>query len=43
MGITGLRSAAEIVVEGRVQGVMRVTRDSGCVFVKLVGKYAWES
>ena len=27
----------------KVQGVMRVTRDSGCVFVKLVGKYAWES
>jgi protein-L-isoaspartate(D-aspartate) O-methyltransferase len=27
----------------KVQGVMKVTRDSGCVFVKLVGKYAWES
>ena len=27
----------------KAQGVMRVTRDSGCVFVKLVGKYAWES
>ena len=27
----------------KVQGTMRVTRDSGCVFVKLVGKYAWES
>jgi protein-L-isoaspartate(D-aspartate) O-methyltransferase len=27
----------------KVQGVMRVTRHSGCVFVKLVGKYAWES
>jgi protein-L-isoaspartate(D-aspartate) O-methyltransferase len=27
----------------KVQGMMRVTRDSGCVFVKLVGKYAWES
>jgi protein-L-isoaspartate(D-aspartate) O-methyltransferase len=23
-------------------GTMRVTEDSGCVFVKLVGKYAWE-
>jgi protein-L-isoaspartate(D-aspartate) O-methyltransferase len=27
----------------KVQGTMRVTQDSGCVFVKLVGKYAWES
>jgi protein-L-isoaspartate(D-aspartate) O-methyltransferase len=27
----------------KVQGAMRVTRDSGCVFVKLVGKYAWEA
>lgn len=27
----------------KVQGGKRVTEDSGCVFVKLVGKYAWES
>jgi protein-L-isoaspartate(D-aspartate) O-methyltransferase len=27
----------------KVQGTKRVTADSGCVFVKLVGKYAWES
>jgi hypothetical protein len=27
----------------KVQGVMRVARDSGCMFVKLVGKYAWDS
>jgi protein-L-isoaspartate(D-aspartate) O-methyltransferase len=26
----------------KVQGTMRVTEDSGCAFVKLVGKYAWE-
>ena len=26
----------------KVQGTKRVTEDSGCVFVKLVGKYAWE-
>jgi protein-L-isoaspartate(D-aspartate) O-methyltransferase len=26
----------------KVQGTMRVTGDSGCAFVKLVGKYAWE-
>lgn len=30
------------VVE-RVQGQMRVTDDSGCVFVKLIGKYAWQA
>jgi protein-L-isoaspartate(D-aspartate) O-methyltransferase len=30
------------VVE-KVNGQMRVTQDSGCVFVKLVGKYAWET
>jgi protein-L-isoaspartate(D-aspartate) O-methyltransferase len=29
------------VVE-KVNGQMRVTQDSGCIFVKLVGKYAWE-
>jgi protein-L-isoaspartate(D-aspartate) O-methyltransferase len=27
----------------KVHGGKRVTEDSGCVFVKLVGKYAWES
>jgi protein-L-isoaspartate(D-aspartate) O-methyltransferase len=27
----------------KVQGTMRVTEDSGCVFVKLVGKYAWDA
>jgi len=27
----------------KVNGTMHVTRDSGCMFVKLVGKYAWES
>jgi len=30
-------------VTERVGDEMRVTRDSGCVFVKLVGKYAWET
>jgi protein-L-isoaspartate(D-aspartate) O-methyltransferase len=30
------------VVE-KVNGQMRVTQNSGCVFVKLVGKYAWET
>ena len=27
----------------KIRGEMRVTDDSGCVFVKLVGKYAWQS
>ena len=26
----------------KVRGEMRVTEDSGCVFVPLIGKYAWE-
>jgi len=29
------------VIEKR-SGEMRVTQDSGCVFVKLIGKYAWQ-
>jgi protein-L-isoaspartate(D-aspartate) O-methyltransferase len=27
----------------KLRGEMRVTDDSGCVFVKLIGKYAWQS
>ncbi len=30
-------------VVDKVDGQMRVARDSECVFVKLVGKYGWES
>jgi len=30
------------VIEKR-SGEMRVTEDSGCVFVKLIGKYAWQN
>jgi protein-L-isoaspartate(D-aspartate) O-methyltransferase len=26
----------------KVRGEMRITEDSGCVFVKLIGKYAWQ-
>jgi protein-L-isoaspartate(D-aspartate) O-methyltransferase len=26
----------------KTRGEMRITDDSGCVFVKLIGKYAWE-
>jgi protein-L-isoaspartate(D-aspartate) O-methyltransferase len=26
----------------KIRGEMRVTVDSGCVFVKLIGKYAWQ-
>ncbi len=29
------------VVEKQPDGRVRVTEDSGCVFVKLIGKYAW--
>jgi hypothetical protein len=27
----------------KIAGQPRVTEDSGCVFVKLIGKYAWEA
>ena len=27
----------------KVRGAMRATDDSGCVFVKLIGKYAWQT
>ncbi len=39
----GDASSQVLEVVDKVNGQMRVTRDSGCVFVKLVGKYAWEA
>ncbi len=39
----GDASSQVLEVVEKVNGQRRVTRDSGCVFVKLVGKYAWES
>ncbi len=32
-----------LTVVERVGGEMRTTADSGCVFVKLIGKYGWEA
>jgi protein-L-isoaspartate(D-aspartate) O-methyltransferase len=40
--VGGPQSQVLHVVE-KVDGQMRVARDSECVFVKLVGKYGWES
>ncbi len=39
----GDASSQVLEIVEKVKGQRRVTRDSGCVFVKLVGKYAWES
>jgi len=39
----GDASSQVLEIVEKVNGQRRVTRDSGCVFVKLVGKYAWES
>lgn len=36
-------SSQVLKVIDKVNGQARITEDSGCVFVKLVGKYAWES
>lgn len=32
----------KLQVIDKIRGEMRVTEDSGCVFVKLIGKYAWQ-
>jgi protein-L-isoaspartate(D-aspartate) O-methyltransferase len=34
--------AQHLTVVDRVGGQLRTTREAGCVFVKLIGKYAWE-
>ena len=39
----GDASSQVLEIVEKVNGQRRVTRDSGCVFVKLVGKYAWEN
>ena len=39
----GDASSQVLEIVEKVNGQRRVTRDSGCVFVKLVGKYAWET
>lgn len=42
MPLGGAESQRLSVIE-KVRGEMRITDDSGCVFVKLIGKHAWES
>ena len=39
----GSADSQKLSVIEKVRGTMRVTEDSGCVFVKLIGKYAWQS
>lgn len=39
----GDAAAQHLTIVDRIGGQMRTTREAGCVFVKLVGKYAWES
>ncbi len=38
----GDATAQQLTVVDRVGGEMRTTTEVGCVFVKLIGKYAWE-
>ena len=40
--VGGPQSQVLHVVE-KVGGLMRVSTDCGCTFVKLVGKYGWET
>ena len=39
----GSEDSQRLQVVDKVAGLARVTEDSGCVFVKLIGKYAWEA
>jgi protein-L-isoaspartate(D-aspartate) O-methyltransferase len=39
----GDAGSQRLLVVEKHEGTMRVTEDSGCVFVKLIGKYAWSS
>jgi len=39
----GPEDSQRLQVVDKVAGQARVTEDSGCVFVKLIGKYAWEA
>ena len=39
----GSADSQRLQVVDKVAGRARVTEDSGCVFVKLIGKYAWEA
>jgi protein-L-isoaspartate(D-aspartate) O-methyltransferase len=39
----GSEDSQRLQIVEKVAGQPRVTEDSGCVFVKLIGKYAWEA
>jgi len=39
----GAVDSQRLQVVDKTEGETRITEDSGCVFVKLIGKYAWES
>jgi protein-L-isoaspartate(D-aspartate) O-methyltransferase len=39
----GSEDSQRLQVVDKIAGEARVTEDSGCVFVKLIGKYAWEA
>jgi protein-L-isoaspartate(D-aspartate) O-methyltransferase len=39
----GSADSQRLQIVDQVDGRTRVTEDSGCVFVKLIGKYAWEA
>ena len=39
----GSEDSQRLHVVDKVAGLTRVSEDSGCVFVKLIGKYAWEA
>jgi protein-L-isoaspartate(D-aspartate) O-methyltransferase len=39
----GSEDSQRLQIVDKVGGQPRVTEDSGCVFVKLIGKYAWEA
>jgi protein-L-isoaspartate(D-aspartate) O-methyltransferase len=38
----GSEDSQRLQVVDKISGLSKVTEDSGCVFVKLIGKYAWE-
>jgi hypothetical protein len=39
----GSEDSQRLQLVDKIAGLAKVTEDSGCVFVKLIGKYAWEA
>jgi hypothetical protein len=39
----GSEDSQRLQVVDKIAGEAKMTEDSGCVFVKLIGKYAWEA